>query len=196
MQTYMAWAVPFLAILVGGFGGYLAGYMKKKGENLATREDIDKVFAETKRIEAKISDEVWDRQRRWELKRDLMLDTIKRIAAAKDALTRLHAVGMTDKQSNSPDTDERAAKRTRVYSAWNDAADRLDESIFLLDMACGGETVRAVGDLDMFTRRLSVLIHDGKPEAYLESAEQYGAKLNAVRSAMRKEIGAAKPTTP
>lgn len=196
MQTYLALAVPLLAIIAAAFGGYLAGYMKKKGENLATREDIDKVFAETKRIEAKISDEVWDRQKRWELKRDLLLDTIKRIAACKDALTKLHAVGMTDKQSTTPDTEERGAKRTRVYAEWNNAADRLDESIFLLDMACGGETIRAVGDLDMFTRRLSVLIHDGKPEAYLESAEQYGAKLNAVRSAMRKEIGIVKTTTP
>lgn len=59
--------------LVGGWlGAYLGSYLKKKGENLATHEDIDKLVDQvravtqtTKEIEAKISNEVWDRQKRW-----------------------------------------------------------------------------------------------------------------------------------
>src|ERR1700688_645275 len=62
-----------LAIILAAFlGSFLPGYMKKKGENLATHEDIklltDQVAAVTttaKEIEAKISSEVWDRQKRW-----------------------------------------------------------------------------------------------------------------------------------
>lgn len=56
--------------LVGGWcGAHIGAYLKKKGENLATHEDIDKLVDQvravtqtTKEIEAKISDEMWDRQ--------------------------------------------------------------------------------------------------------------------------------------
>jgi hypothetical protein len=55
-------------------GAYLGSYLKKKGENLATHEDIDKlvnqvsaVTAATKQIEARISNQTWQRERRAEL---------------------------------------------------------------------------------------------------------------------------------
>jgi hypothetical protein len=51
--------IPFLC---AGVGAYFGGYLKKKGVNLATHEDIDKVLDQvravtttTKEIEAKIS---------------------------------------------------------------------------------------------------------------------------------------------
>jgi hypothetical protein len=76
-----------LATLVSAFAGsYLAGYLKQKGENLATHEDIDKlvdqvaaVTTTTKKIEAEISSDVWDRQKRWELKRDTLLQAAARL---------------------------------------------------------------------------------------------------------------------
>jgi len=55
-------------------GAYLGSYLKKKGENLATHEDIDKlvnqvsaVTVATKQIEARISNQTWQRERRAEL---------------------------------------------------------------------------------------------------------------------------------
>ena len=65
----IAWG---LTTLVTAFvGSYLAGYLKKKGENLATHEDIDKLVEQvaavttaSKKIEAQISDSVWNRQKR------------------------------------------------------------------------------------------------------------------------------------
>jgi predicted alpha/beta-fold hydrolase len=72
IENVIVWLVVTLG---GSFGGsYLGAYFKKKGENLATHEDIDKLVEQvgavtktTKEIEAKISDEVWDRQRKREL---------------------------------------------------------------------------------------------------------------------------------
>jgi hypothetical protein len=69
--------MDFLPILVtavvAGAGAYLGSYLKKKGENLATHEDVDKLVAQvaavtetTKQIESKISHDVWERQRKWE----------------------------------------------------------------------------------------------------------------------------------
>ena len=71
---------------------------KKKGENLATHEDIEKlkeqvrvVTTTTKEIEAKISTEVWDRQRRWEMKREVLFEASKSLARVCDALMRINA---------------------------------------------------------------------------------------------------------
>jgi hypothetical protein len=62
-----------LTVLASLFGSFLGSYMKKKGENLATRgalgdlvEQVRATTTATKAIEAKLSNEVWDRQRLWE----------------------------------------------------------------------------------------------------------------------------------
>lgn len=63
-------ALLALALIGSWLGGFFGTYFKKKGENLATKEDIEELTRRTKEIEAKIDDQVWDRQRQWELTRD------------------------------------------------------------------------------------------------------------------------------
>jgi len=87
MEPLLTWGLTTLGTAF--VGSYLAGYLKKKGENLATHEDIDKLVAQmaavtsaTKEIEAKISGDLWDRQMRWNQKRDIygrLLDALDRI---------------------------------------------------------------------------------------------------------------------
>jgi hypothetical protein len=70
----------FVASALGaGVGAYISSYLKKKGENLATHEDIDKLIDQvsavtkaTKQIEATISNETWQRERRAELQLKLI----------------------------------------------------------------------------------------------------------------------------
>src|ERR1700733_13386684 len=92
-----------LASLVGGFfGSFLAGYLKKKGENLATHEDIQNLVEQvqavttaTQEIESRISGELWDRQKKWELRRDIIFETTRAVADVKhrlNALDSLHQV--------------------------------------------------------------------------------------------------------
>ncbi len=38
MEKFIVWG---FSILVSAFVGYISGYMKKKGENFATKEDLD-----------------------------------------------------------------------------------------------------------------------------------------------------------
>jgi len=59
-----------LIALASGFGTYLAAYLKRKGENLATHEDIDQLVRQvsavthtTEEIKSKISVDVWRRQK-------------------------------------------------------------------------------------------------------------------------------------
>ena len=86
-------AVPLLSLVGSGIGAYFAPYLRKKGENLATHEDIGKLVDQvaavtetTKEIEARISDEVWGRQRLWEMKRDAYFALMKAESAAAEAL--------------------------------------------------------------------------------------------------------------
>lgn len=66
-----------ITAIVAGVGAYFGSYLKKKGENLATHEDIDKLVVQvsavtttTKEIEATISNVTWKRERKyeWQLK--------------------------------------------------------------------------------------------------------------------------------
>ncbi len=74
MQNVLGWTVAALAVVVALFVGYFRGYLTQKGQDLATHEDIEKLLDQvravttaTKQIEASISNEDWDRQKRWEL---------------------------------------------------------------------------------------------------------------------------------
>lgn len=62
------WILWDLSVIVALFVGFFSAYMAKKGENLATHEDIEKlvdqvraVTTATKEIEAKISNDMWIR---------------------------------------------------------------------------------------------------------------------------------------
>jgi hypothetical protein len=92
-MEHIAWVL--LAALASAFGGYLGSYLKKKGENLATHEDLEKLVHQmaatteaTKAIEARISDEMWNRQRHWEMKKEIFLVAIRTIAKADAVLAR------------------------------------------------------------------------------------------------------------
>ena len=100
MSSLMYGILWVLSALLSLFiGGFLKSYVSKKGENLATHEDIQKLVDQmaavtkaTKEIEAKISDDVWARQRRWELKREIALEAMKTIADLVWACTQLFAL--------------------------------------------------------------------------------------------------------
>jgi hypothetical protein len=52
---------------------YFGPYLTKKAENLATHEDIQNLVTqvrETERVKADIADRMWDRQARWNAKKE------------------------------------------------------------------------------------------------------------------------------
>jgi hypothetical protein len=189
-----------LVTLGGFFGSFLGAYFKKKGENLATHEDIDKLVVQvravttaTKEIETKISSDVWDRQKRWELKRDLLFETAKAIAVVRIALVRLSVVFEADKDSKMKGGTERPDERTKAGTEWNEAAAVLDQSALLLDLACGAELRRTLLDFRVFARGLAGEAHEGRPEAISTSMDEFSTKLDRLSDLMRKEIGVENP---
>jgi hypothetical protein len=83
-----------LAFLLGAvFRPFLTKYSEKKAENIATHEDINKLVEQvravtktTEDIKAEISSGLWDRQKRWEMKREVLFEAAKNLAEVEDAL--------------------------------------------------------------------------------------------------------------
>jgi hypothetical protein len=92
MSTTTAFFLLLYALIVG-FGFYIRSYLIKKGEDLATKEDFKDLRSQTaelrratKEIETKIDDQIWNRQRQWEMKKEIFLEAARAVAEADAAL--------------------------------------------------------------------------------------------------------------
>jgi hypothetical protein len=154
MDTTTIITVPVLSAIGGWFGSYMQGYMSQKGKNLATHEDIDKLVEQvkavtqtTKEIEAKISDQVWDRQRRWELKRDLILKISDQVSIAKEALVLLDARTPTYRENRMAPEDYREC----LFSFVN-KLDELDRLAITSSLVCDRQIQVAVSNYTSILR--------------------------------------------
>ncbi len=168
--------------------------MKKKAEKLATHEDIDRVLDQvravtttTKEIEAKISSEVWDRQKKWELKRDAIFAVMKAIAEVEEAMTGLDAIAQTTPAAEDIGWLELVAvKRDK----WMAASARLSEARLLIRIVCGFEIAQAVDRFATLTNKIAFeLLKNRNRQVYSETLKEVTAKLFAVFSEIRKELG-------
>ncbi len=185
-----------LEAVVAGAGAYLGSYLKKKGENLATREDINNVVEQvkavtraTKEIEAKISSDVWDRQKRWELKRDLLFQTTKTIAAVRNALLFLSAACSTQKKEQDPERLKAFQDRINEVNEKCFAAMRdFDESAQLTTLVCGKEVNELLINFTKLTRRMAKEMREN-PEVFKMSGKDLREQSDAIAAAIRKEMG-------
>ncbi|MGO8985352.1 MAG: hypothetical protein ACLPHI_12110 [Terriglobales bacterium] len=125
--------------LSAGAGAFIGSYLMKKGENLATHEDINKLVDQvksvtqaTKEIEAKISGELWDRQRHWEAKRDALLSAVKSLSSV-DKHFSLFRETVDYGLKNDPPEEQLNRKPFKVVKKDDsEARDMLDEAVLLL----------------------------------------------------------------
>lgn len=193
-------ALGFAAIAGGFFGWFLKPYLGKKGQDLATREDMDKVLGEvraltttTKGIEGKISGEVWDRQKRWELKRDVLFEAVKKSAAVHQALMKVHALYQADKTAIARGEPERAGEQIKAGGVLLEATAELDDTYLLVSLVSGGETRKALGEFIPLARDIGMKLTERQPDALQESRGEVSKKLAAVTAAVRKELEIDKP---
>lgn len=193
------WKFVFV-VLCAGVGAYLGSYLKRKGENLATHEDINALVEQvsavttaTKEIEAKISSEVWDKQRHWELKREVLFETLKGIAMVKERLTALYLAYL--KAEAQKDNSEKLQKLMQAINKWDEAADSLDKAAFLVALVCEDELEKLVLAFNLFNRDFGGKIFHGQPkEEFLTSIKELLKQSDAILASMRKEMGIKKST--
>jgi len=169
--------------------------MKKKGENRAIHEDIEKlvdqvraVTTTTKEIEAKISGEVWDRQKRWELKRDVLFEATKRVAIIFDRLKNLDNVLQTE--IKNPAVKDLQWKQLRIdeNNKWFEATAGLEESKLFIGVSCGMDLLNAVAKFAQLTSNIAGKIYKGDGEIFKKSVTQLFDGSDAIRNAIRKEL--------
>src|SRR5688572_5413035 len=85
MTELLLTAVVSLAF--GGIGAYVGAYLREKGKNLATKEDLDRVVRATEEIKAEVASLASIRTR----KRELQIEVMKDLA---NASTHFFAVAM------------------------------------------------------------------------------------------------------
>lgn len=175
-----------------GIGAYLGAYLKKKGGNLATQEDIDKLVEQVrgvtvaiKEIESRIEDEAWDRQRRWELKRDVLFEINKAMTQMVSSLAIWNGIVEMDSAKGTP----RWEKRAEASKKFNEAASGFDESAFRADLVCGIEMARQLYKFGIFMREVADEIYEGKTEAFKDALVQMTLKRDGIKLASRRELG-------
>jgi hypothetical protein len=189
-MSYIGWA---LTILAAGLGSFLGAYLRKKGENLATHEDIDKlvyqvraVTTATKQIEARISSDLWDRQKRWELKKEVLLLAVKRLAEVNEAL---QSYSIARRAEHNPEDQAWVRDVYEAAKRWEKALVEFEESRILADMVCDKQTEEAFFAITHFTNNIAVKIGEDDPAFYDRSVAELLKRFSTTRAAIRRELG-------
>jgi hypothetical protein len=166
----------------------------KQSEKPATHEDFEDLKNQaaalkrtTAEIEAEIKGGLWDKQKRWELRRDVVFDCVKRIAQADEALVGLHALHQVPEVPNNIGSMQ--ARHDRIVT-WVKASADLDESKLTVAVTCSKETKEAVeGFASAASRIARQLTAEKIAEAYTDGRKELAITLFAARAALRKELG-------
>jgi hypothetical protein len=176
--------------LIAGIGAYFGSYLKAKGKNLATKEDVAELTRTTKDIEAKISGRLWDSQRRWEMKRDVLFEAARKFANLTDCLMALNAEFFADEKSIQRDSPERLAIRKQSYSDFNEAAKDLHQVALLVNIVCKETTAKLLTQFSVFSGTVAKDIAVRVPDAFNKSARQLAEAQLLIPAAIRGELEA------
>jgi hypothetical protein len=187
--------VSFVASLVGA---YLGAYLKKKGENLATHEDIDKLVSQvaavtstTKEIEARISKEVWDRQKHWEMKREVLFEAAKRMEEMDDGLISLDSL----LRMQDPDGTQWVEARYKATIGWREATRRFDQTKILVNLICSREMALTFSELGIYMSKVAKKLVEKDGNVYAASTQELGKLFLRTEFAIRKELGIEEPVS-
>jgi hypothetical protein len=133
-------ALVITAVIAGG-AAFLGAYLKRKGENWATHEDIEDLRHQTavltqttEGIKAKISIDVWSQQQRWDVQKSALLDSLKTLADADTFLWRLvHAFSSTREM----EMEVGNRHRTEADQKYAEAMDAFWRTKLAVEIVCG-----------------------------------------------------------
>jgi hypothetical protein len=189
----------FLTVVGSGIAAYAGAYFKKRGEDRAIEDGFAQVLRQTKEttqatkaIEARITDEVWDRQKRWELKRDILLEAIKRSAALDEALNTYRSFVDLDikRAPQGPELDTHWAQQNlETKRTWNKASADFDETRAIVEAICSSELKLATDNLGIFAAISAARLAKGDSESWAEVDRGVFYRIKNIQVAIRRELG-------
>jgi hypothetical protein len=188
--------ISVVTVLSAGIGAYIGAYLKKKGENLATHEDIDKLVVQikatteaTKSIEARISNEVWDRQRKWEIKKETLFDATRGLVDLNNGLMQLRSIAEAKK--THPDIPDNVwlLQENEALKACTEAAYSLQKITLLLSVTVGTEVLTAFSKIDNILKDMSTKTSSHDFEGASALVEPMRKNMSELIAKIRSELG-------
>jgi hypothetical protein len=78
-----------LVFVLAGAGAYLGSYLREKGKNLATREDVDRLVRATEEIKAEIAGGLWLEQNQWSFRAETYKQLLESLGDLLSALKQM-----------------------------------------------------------------------------------------------------------
>ena len=190
MESFIAWG---LTTLIGAFvGSYLAGYLKKKGDNLATKEDFDDLKKQTreltqttKEIEAKINDQVWNRQRQWEMQRDVLIEYARTISDFEQAIM-LISIRVVHRNKAQFQVEQFRDALTGL----NKSSDKFVRESFIVELVVSTKTQAGLRELSQVLRNAcDDILQSERTDTYSSHHKEIVWKLENVKELIREELG-------
>jgi hypothetical protein len=155
-----------LAFVVGLFSwSFLPSYMRDKGKNLATKEDIQELARQmgtltqtTKEIEERISISAWSKQQRWDVQKTALLNSFKDLATAETFLVRLVQT-FVDTKDQPPGWETRRKEANEKY------AERINNfwrTQLAIEIVCGREIASHFQEIDTIFDRVRKKLKQGE----------------------------------
>lgn len=207
MDVIATWIVGLIATSATSS---MVTYVTTRAKNLATHDDLDKVIEEvravtreqesikadiareTEEIKAKLESGVWDRQKRWEVRRDVILEYL-RCAGRTDMALRGVVSSLMTKPAAVEKQAEWAVHHLRHMDKWLDLSQELEGAKGVLDVVAGKEL--RLASIRWFALRTSVLTkaREGDTTHYRASIVALQQSSTALYSAIRNELGLGEP---
>jgi hypothetical protein len=190
----------FTAIVAGG-SAYCGTYLKNKGKNLATREDLEGIVTEVRavtktaeEIKADIGNDVWSRQRQWELKQEVLFEATRRVAAVFEALKALENILQTEIKNPAIKNDLWTQMTVDENAKWFKTTAALSESKLFVSLTCGKDVLEAIEKFSHVTTTIATKISRDDGAIFRQSAQELFALQDKIRDTIRKELKIDAPT--
>ena len=190
MEKYIYLALT--SLLSAFVGSYLAGYLKKKGEDIAIKENFNDLKVQTaelrrttKGIEEAIDSQMWSSQRLWELRRDTLLATMIALRKAHSAVDSLYSAYGEDMKVKDTQWKDRILDETKHCSGV--LAD-YDEKRFAASLVCSKVVSSALTSPAEVMRICIIRAANGDFKKGSDLIPRLHDKVNLAIDFMRNEI--------
>ncbi|HWA96500.1 MAG TPA: hypothetical protein VG844_18020 [Terracidiphilus sp.] len=196
MGTMIVVLLVLANVLVIAWGAYFRSYLKRKGENLATKEDFKELKRQTaeltqttKEIETKIEDQAWNRQRQWELKRDALIEGSRAASDLMSAVMKVNAAfAIEEKKDDLAFGTQLANHQTEAMQFLNKASYDFQRTIVLVSVVSGLETQTAFVAMEKILKTTASKIVDGDTEVFKKTMPLVKKAATAITNVIRKEL--------
>ena len=127
---------------------------------------------------------MWDRQKRWELKRDVLFEATKKLSEADTEIVAYASILKTSETSSEIWQKEYLQRATQ----WNQVADALSGAAHLVAIACSRKTYLAVRDYLSTAREIGVGVSQKDSTIYDRLHEKLVKDFLQARDAIQNEL--------